>query len=62
MHELVAALQRWGRRLQRPEHCDGQGERHDHGEENVEVLAHPLSCIDPQFQWQVRASGGWIHG
>ena len=60
MHELVAALRRWGRRLQGPEHRDGQGERHDYGEENVEVLAHPLGFIDPHFQWQAQASGGRI--
>ena len=35
MHQLVAALGCRGRRLQGPEHCDGQGERHDYGEENV---------------------------
>ena len=40
MHELVAALRGRGRRLQWPEHRDGQGERHDYGEGNVEVLAH----------------------
>ena len=40
VHELVAALGRRGRRLQRPEHCDGEGQRHDYGEGNVEVLAH----------------------
>ena len=62
VHKLVAALRRWGRRLQGPEHRDGQGERHDYGEENVEVLAHLLGCIDPHCQWQVRASAGWIHG
>jgi hypothetical protein len=27
VHQLVAALGRRGRRLQRPEHRDGQGER-----------------------------------
>ena len=31
MHELVAALGRRGRRLQGPEHRDGQGERHGDG-------------------------------
>ena len=30
------------------------------GEENVEVLAHPLGFIDPHFQWQAQASGGRI--
>ena len=62
MHKFVAALRRWGRRLQGSEHRDGQGERRDYGEENVEVLAHSLGCIDPHFRWQVQASGGWIHG
>ena len=40
MHELVAALGRWGRRLQGPEHRDTQGERHNYGEGDVEVLSH----------------------
>ena len=40
VHELVAALRRRGRRLQGPEHRDTQGERHDYGEGDVEVLAH----------------------
>ena len=31
VHELVAALGRGGRRLQGPEHRNGQGERHDYG-------------------------------
>ena len=35
VHQFVAALGCRGRRLQGPEHCDGQGERHDYGEENV---------------------------
>ena len=42
MHELVAALRRRGRRLQGPEHRDTQGERHDYGEGDVEVLAHAI--------------------
>ena len=58
MHELVAALRRRGRLVQWPEHRDSKGERHNNGEENVEVLAHPLGCMDLYFQWQVRASGG----
>ena len=53
VNELVAALRRGGWRLQGPEHCDGQGERHGDCKRNVEVLAHPPSCIDPKFQWQV---------
>ena len=40
VHEFVAALRRRGRRLQGPEHRDTQGERHDYGEGDVEVLAH----------------------
>ena len=60
MHKLVAALRRGGRRFQGPKHRDGQGERHDYGEENVEVLAHPLGCIDLHFQWQVWAAGGYM--
>ena len=62
VHKLVAALRRWGRRLQGPEHRDGQGERHDYGEENIEVLAHPLECMDPHFQWQVQAAARRIRG
>ena len=31
VHELVAALRRRGRRFHGPEHCDGQGERHNYG-------------------------------
>ena len=34
-----------GRRLQGPQHRDGQGERHDYGEGDVEVLAHPAGGI-----------------
>ena len=40
VHELVAAIRRRGRRLQRPEHRNGQGERHGEREGDVEVLAH----------------------
>jgi len=42
VHELVAALRRRGRRVQGPEHRDGQGERDDYGEGDVEVLAHAI--------------------
>ena len=31
MYQLVAPLGRWGRRLERPEHRDGQDGRHDNG-------------------------------
>ena len=58
MHELVAALRRRGRLVQWPEHRDGKGERHNNGEENVEVLAHPLGCIGRAEQRQARASVG----
>ena len=44
VHELVASLRCRGRRLQGPEHCDSQGERHDYGEGDVEILAHLLGC------------------
>jgi len=42
VREFVAALARWGRRLEGPEHRDTQGERHDYGEGDVEVLAHAI--------------------
>ena len=42
VHELVAALGCGRRRLQGPEHRDGQGERDDYCEGDVEVLAHAL--------------------
>ena len=45
VHQLVAALRRRGRRLQGPEHRDGQGERHGECKRYVEVLAHPPGCI-----------------
>jgi hypothetical protein len=40
VHQLVAALRRRGRRLLGSEYRDGQGERHNEGEGDVEVLAH----------------------
>ena len=58
VHELVASLRRRGRRLQGPEHRDGQGERHNNGEGDVEVLAHPPGCIGRAEQRQARASVG----
>ena len=58
MHELVASLRHWGRCLQGPEHRDGQGERHNNGEGDVEVLAHPPGCIGRAEQRQARASVG----
>ena len=42
VHELVAAIGCGRRRLQGPEHPDGQGERDDYCEGDVEVLAHAL--------------------
>jgi hypothetical protein len=62
VHELVAALRRRGRRLQGPEHRDGQGERHDYGEGDVEVLAHPSGCIGQAVQRQAWASDRFIRG
>ena len=62
VYQLVAALRRRGRRLQGPEHRDGQGERHNNGEENVEVLAHPSGCIWGDAQRQAGAAGEHIRG
>jgi hypothetical protein len=62
VHELVASLGRWGRRLQGPEHRGGQGERHDYGDGDVEVLAHPSRCIWGEVQRQAWASDGRIPG
>jgi len=59
--ELVAALRRRGRRLQRPEHRDGKGERHGERERDVEVLAHPLGCIGCVYQRQAQAAIGRFH-
>ena len=62
VYQLVAALRRRGWRLQGPEHRDGQGERHNNCEENVEVLAHPSGSIWGDAQRQARAAGGHIRG
>jgi len=62
VHQLVAAVWRRGRRLQGPEHRDGQGERHYYGEENVEVLAHSSVCIWGDAQTQVQAAARRIRG
>ena len=62
VYQLVAALRRRRWRLQGPEHRDGQGERHNNGEEAVEVLAHPSGCIWGDAQGQARAAGGHIRG
>ena len=40
--DLVAAVGRWRRRLQGPEHRDCQNEGHNEGDRNVEVRAHRL--------------------
>ena len=61
VHELVAALRCRGRRLQGPEHRNGQGERHDDCKRYVEVLAHAPRFIDPQSQRQVWAYDRFIH-
>ena len=59
MHQLVGALWRRGRRLQRPEHRDTQGERHDYGEGDVEVLAHAtrLTAPGPEHKWKLLLGG-----
>ena len=62
MHELVAALRRRGRLVQWPEHRDSKCERHNNGEENVEVLAHPLGFIWQAKQRQACAAGVRIRG
>ena len=62
VHQLVAALGCRGRRLQGPEHRDGQSERHYNSEENVEVLAHPPGCIWGDAQRQARASVKRVRG
>ena len=54
VHQLVASLRRWGRCLQWPQHRDGQGERHDKRQGDVEVLAHPPGCIRGLRQRQAR--------
>ena len=60
--EFVAALRRRGRRLQGPEHRDGQGERHGERQGDVEVLAHLPGCSGRAKQRQARAIVGHIHG
>lgn len=51
VHQLVAPLR--CRRLHGPEHRDGQGERHDYGEGDVEILTHSSGSIGPKSQGQV---------
>ena len=55
VHQLVASLRRGGRRLQGPEHRDGQGERHHYGEGDVEVLAHAigLTALGAERKWKL---------
>ena len=62
MYQLVAALRRRGRRLEGPEHRDGQGERHNYGNVDVEVLAHSLACIWGDAQTHVQAAARRIRG
>ena len=59
MHQLVAALWRRGWRVKRPEHRDGEGERHDYGEGDVEVLAHSnrLSAMGAERKWKLSLVG-----
>ena len=58
MHQLVAALGRGGRRLQGREHRDAQGERHDYGEGDVEVLAHAIGLTAPGAEHKGKLSFG----
>ena len=51
-----------GRRLQGPEHCDRQDERHGDCQWDVEVLAHPPECIGLAKQRQIWHSVGRIRG
>ena len=48
-----------GRRLQGPEHRDGQGERHNYGEGDVEVLAHATRLTAPgaEGKWKLSLGG-----
>ena len=45
VYDLVAAVGRWRRGLQRPKHRDCQSEGNDEGDRNVEVLAHQLKLM-----------------
>ena len=58
VHELVAALGRRGRRLHGPEHRDGEGQRHDYGEGDVEVLAHATRLTAPRAEHKCKLSQG----
>ena len=62
VHQLVASLRRRGLSLQWPEHRDGQGERHNEGEGDVEVLAHPPGCIWGEAQRQASACVALVPG
>ena len=62
MHQLVAALGCRRRLVHGPEHRDGQGERHDKRQGDVEVLAHPPGCTGLLAQWQVWASFERVRG
>ena len=62
VHQLIASFRRRGRLIHWPEHRDGQGERHNNGKENVEVLAHPPGCIWGDAQRQAGASVERVRG
>ena len=62
VHELVASLRRWGRCLQGPEHRDGQGERHNKRQGDIQVLAHPPGCIGRAGQRQALACVALVRG
>ena len=55
MHDFVTPIRRWRRRLQGPEHRDTQGERHDNGEGDVEVLSHAigLTASGAEHKWKL---------
>ena len=59
MYQLVAALRCRSRRLQRPKHRDTQGERNNHGERYVEVLAHAnrLTALGAEHKWKLSLGG-----
>ena len=58
VHELVGALRRRGRRLEGPEHRNGQGEGHNEGEGDVEVLAHATRLTAPRTEHKWKLSPG----
>ena len=56
VHQLVAAIRRRRRRLNRPEQCDGERQGRNEREGDVEVLAHVLSTTGDQGGRQVWAA------